>query len=406
MWCYQLMRDWTDILWWAYVLLGPGAWIILAYLMMVGRERMTRLKRSKSVLPSDVPLVSILIPARDEALQIRSCIERVMKQDYPFYEIIVINDRSRDQTGKILDQLAGENPKLKVLHLSSLEPGWLGKCHALDRGTQQASGDWLFFVDSDVELQPEALNKLMTYALDRQIDALSILTQLKTYRVIEKLMLPLLAGTWACVFAADQTNEDSEPDRALANGQVFLIRTHAYRKVGGHARVKDRIVEDVELMRALKKEGFKTRFLAGRHLASTRMHTRLGQMFHGWARIFAGTSRGRVVPMLLTILFLIGCLMSVYPAIVYGLLTHNMWWWMTGLIHWSVMTGLMGLVWFWSGNSPVWALCLPVSVPIQILILLFAVQKAWKGVIDWRGMPIDLRTTSRVIESTNQGKGN
>jgi chlorobactene glucosyltransferase len=171
--------------------------------------------------------------------------------------------------------------------------------------------------------------------------------------------------------------------------------------------VKDRIVEDVELMRALKKEGFKTRFLAGRHLASTRMHTHLGQMFHGWARIFAGTSRGRVVPMLLTILFLIGCLLSVYPAIVYGLLTHNMWWWMTGLIHWSVMTGLMGLVWFWSGNSPVWALCLPVSVPIQILILLFSVQKAWKGVIDWRGIPIDLRTTSRVIESNaNQGKGN
>lgn len=399
------MNGWTDILWWVYVFVGPGAWIVLSYLMMVGRERMTRLKHSRAVLPQEAPRVSILIPARDEAEQIRSCIQRVMQQDYPRFEVIVINDRSTDQTGTVLDQLATENPKLKVLHVYSLEPGWLGKCHALDRGTHQASGDWLFFVDSDVELQPQALSRMMAYALDRRIDALSILTRLKTQRLMEKLMLPLLAGTWACVFAADQTNEDSEPDRALANGQVFLIRTLAYQAVGGHARVKDRIVEDVELMRALKKEGFKTRFLAGRHLAGTRMHTHLGQMFHGWARIFAGTSRGRVLPMLLTVLFLIVSVLSVYPVLIYGGLTHDIWWWGMGLIHWLGITGLMGLVWFWSGNSPVWALGLPVSVPIQILILLFAVQRSWKGVIEWRGMRIDLRTTSRG-QASNQGNGN
>lgn len=400
------MNGWTDILWWVYVFVGPGVWVILAYLVMVGRQRMTRLKQSRAVLPSQIPLVSILIPARDEAGQIRACVERVTQQDYPFFEVVIINDRSQDQTGIILDQLAEKNPKLKVRHLSSLEPGWLGKCYALDQGTRQASGQWLFFVDSDVELQPEALSKLMAYALDRRIDALSILTRLKTHRLVEKLMLPLLAGTWACVFAADQTNEDSEPDRALANGQVFLIRTSAYQAVGGHGRVKDRIVEDVELMRALKREGFKTRFLAGRHLASTRMHTHLGQMFHGWARIFAGTSRGQVLPMLLTVLFLGVCLLSVYPALIYGWLTHNIWWWGMGLIHWVGMTGLMGLIWWWSGNSPVWALGLPVSVPIQILILLFSIQRAWKGVIEWRGMRIDLRAASRVIEAPNQSNGN
>jgi glycosyltransferase involved in cell wall biosynthesis len=100
---------------------------------------------------------------------------------------------------------------MRVVHIDALPPGWLGKCHALDAGAKQAAGEWLFFVDSDVKLQPDALERIAALAIDRTYAAISIMTALETHRFVEKLMLPLLAATWATVFTVDQTNEDSEP---------------------------------------------------------------------------------------------------------------------------------------------------------------------------------------------------
>ena len=107
-------------------------------------------------------------------------------------------------------------------------------------------------------------------------------------------MLPLLGGAWTMMYFVSLTNRDNSKV-AVANGQFFLIRKEAYEKVGGHEAVRNQITEDVELMRLLKGEEFKVRFLLGGHLASTRMHANLKQMFHGWGRSFpepAGAARG------------------------------------------------------------------------------------------------------------------
>lgn len=389
------------IFFWVYVAAGPLAWGLFAYLMVVARERMTKLRNAAHPLPTTPPHVTILVPAKDEAAHVRTCIERIWRQDYPDFDLIAINDRSSDDTGRVLDGLQADaetvgahGNRFQVVHIDQLPEGWLGKCHALHRGTETASGEWLFFVDSDVTLQPDALRRMLGYAIAHSADAVSIMTAIQTERFVEKLMLPLLAGTWATVFMADQTNEDSQPDQALANGQVFLIRAAAYRAVGGHEAVKDRIVEDVELMRRLKKAGFKTRFAAGRHLASTRMHTHLGQMFHGWARIFAGTARGSVRPLILAIGFLFFSVLSVYPAIGFAISVHSDAWFIAGISHWLLMTICLGFVWIWSGNSPAWALLLPVSVPIEIALLIFSIHRTQRGNVAWRGTDVNLRNTS------------
>ncbi len=389
------------ILFWAYVAAGPCAWLAFAYLISVGRERMTKLRKSKAGLPENPPLVSILVPAKDEGAHIRTCIERVMGQDYPSFELIAVNDRSADDTGAVLDAVKATRAlpgtagaTMRVVHIDHLPAGWLGKCHALYRGAEHAAGEWLFFVDSDVKLQPDALSKMLAYALDRKADAISITTTVETEHFVERLMLPLLAATWATMFAADQTNEDSQPERAVANGQVFLIRAEAYRKVNGHEAVKDRIVEDVELMRTLKKAAFKTRFLAGRHLASTRMHTHLRQMFHGWARIFAGTGRGRALPMIGAIAFLLICVLGLYVAGAWAIASASWQWGVAAGAHFVLMTVVLGFVWFWTGNSPAYALLMPISAPIEIAILGFSIRRALKGQIEWRGSQLSLRETA------------
>ena len=424
-------------------------WLLVAYLVAIGRERMNKLRRNRDALPDPAPLVTILIPAKDEGSRIRDCVQDVLKQTYPSFEVIAINDRSTDDTGAILDTFATSQDVLtisedtrqhdqerrgsaatqsphpvRVVHIRELPAGWLGKCHALDHGATHARGEWLFFVDSDVRLKPDALSRMAATSIAREYDALSILTTIETHTFIEKLMLPLLAGTWMTMFQGDQTNEDSEPEKALANGQAFLIRRSAYEKVGGHAAVKDRIVEDVELMRTLKKAGCRTRFLAGRELAATRMHTNLPQMFNGWARIFAGTARGRVWPMGLAVGFLLLGVLSLAPAVVRGCHTgewatifatgphgshqftpwsvtfwqHGVYWAAAAAIHWLLMTIVAAFVWRWSGNRPWYALLLPIGVVLEIVILVYAIRKAFSGKIDWRGSAVDLRQTSRVSD--------
>ena len=329
----------------AYAVLGPGALALSLYLLWVGRQRMGRLLRSRVALPADPPLVSVLVPARDEGPEIHGCIQRVLALDYPRLQVIAIDDRSTDATGAELDRLAAEHPdRLKVLHVEQLPPGWLGKCHALHLGQQQAGGEWLFFVDSDVRVEPDALRRSLALMIDREYDALSILTTVRCETFAERLLLPPLAGAWSMMFFVDQTNEDSEPDRAVANGQFFLIRASAYRAVGGHERVKHQIVEDVELMRALKKEGFKTRFFAGAPLAATRMHTTLRQMFHGWARIYAGTARGRVGPLVLAMAVICVSWLSAYVGLAAGLV---------GLAGGGAYGSGMSLVGGWGGETTV-----------------------------------------------------
>lgn len=437
------------ILFGIYIACGPFAWVVIAYFITIGRERMNKLRKSRDVLPAEPPLVSILIPAKDEGPRIAGCLKAVLEQTYPVFEVIAINDRSADDTGAILDTFAQETepdsettrerrgsaatplPKpVRVVHIESLPEGWLGKCNALNEGAKHARGDWLFFVDSDVRLSPDALTRMAALCIAREYDALSITTTIETHVFVEKLMLPLLAATWMTMFAGDQTNEDSEPEKALANGQAFLIRRSDYEKIGGHAAVKDRIVEDVELMRTLKLAGFRTRFLAGRELAATRMHTHLKQMFNGWARIFAGTARGHIWQMALAIGFLVCCVLSLFPALAMAVHIREMdyaWsqmpgsffstestdysirlspfaacWLFAALAHWLLMTILAGLVWFWTGNSPLYALLLPISVPVEIAILIYSIRKAISGKIDWRGSAVDVRQTSRIPQPVDQ----
>lgn len=386
-----------SILFWLYVLSGPVAVGVTLYLILIGRERMLKLVKSRAELPSDAPKVSILIPAKDEAFEIRTCIERVQQQDYPDFEVIAINDRSADATGALLDDFASLQfaascrNTLKIVHVEALPDGWLGKCHALHEGIKHATGDWLLFVDSDVRLEPDALRKALALAVERNYDALSILTTIRCEIFWERLLLPPLAGVWASMFAIDQTNEDSETDKAAANGQFFLIRASAYHAVGGHERVKRQIVEDVELMRALKAAGHKVRFLAGGHLAATRMHTTLRHVFHGWARIYAGSARGSVWPMVRGVLVLLISWLSVYGGLIVASITRDEWWLGASVLHWALLTVVISLVYRWSGNRARYAVLFPLTGAMLLAILIFSIRRAISGKVDWRGSSLTIR---------------
>ena len=380
----------------AYVFFGPLAWGAMGLASLIGRRRMRRLFRPTPPIPPETaPRVTVLVPAKDEGERVRVCLDSVLAQDYPNFSVITIDDRSTDDTGRILDAIAAAAPpgKVRSLHIEqgALPPGWLGKCHALHVAAKEADGEWLMFVDSDVRLQPDAVRASVALAASRDYHALSLMAALECHTFLERLVLPLAACAWSVMYAISVTNNDNRSP-AFANGQFFLIRRSAYESVGGHESVRDQITEDVELARLLKHNGFRVRLVLGSQFVSTRMHATLPQMLRGWGRIYSGTSRRSPWRIIWAALFLNLSCFSGYVALGWGLVVAGRegWgaaapWLIASLIHLGQMTGTLADVYAESGNGRRYALLFPLSGAILLAILAFAIRWCITGRIEWRG---------------------
>ena len=375
-----------------YVLIGPGAWVLFGMGMVIAWHRMERLRRSRHDLPAPPPEVTVLIPAKDEGEGVRECLERVLKLDYPNLSILAIDDRSTDQTGAIMDELAAaHSQRLRAFHVppGSLPAGWLGKCNALHTASREASGEWLLFVDSDVKVEPHSLTKVLAQAVAREYDAVSIMTRLECHNFWEALVLPLCAVSVGTICLMSVTNNERRKDVAFANGQFFLIRRSAYERVGGHAAVHDHITEDVALMRILKAAGFRTRLYSGQDLASTRMHTTWRQMFNGWARIFSGVTERRPWRIFAAMGFVALAGLSGYVALVYGLIQaarFDEWTWLAlSASHVALMTGLLAIIYGLSRNARRLSFFFPLGGMVLLALYANAIRACYTGRIAWRG---------------------
>ena len=384
----------------AYALAGPGLWATVAWAISAGRAHMGKLFAASRRWRSqggpdhgdDLPAVTALVPVKDEADGVAACVAGLLDQDYWRLNLIIVNDRSSDGTADILDRLASENPgRLRVLHVVSLPAGWLGKPHALHHAVTVAGdglGEWLWLVDSDVRVEPHALSHLLGHCRERGYGFLSILVGLVAPTLAEKLVTPAAAAAWAACFRVADTNDDNRPDSAAANGQCMLLQRDLLAKVGGHAAVRDKTCEDVELARLSKKAGARVRFALGGHLASTRMHATPRQMFNGWARNFAGTARHRPGPLLVTLLMVwwAAAAWAILPVTLVFALPI---WAGLATLHLGIVVGVLARIYRDSGRS--WAASLglaslfPITAIALTALLLNGVRACLGGRVAWRG---------------------
>ena len=237
----------------------------------------------------EMPMVSVMIAAKDEAANIGRCVTSMLEQDYDNFEIIVINDRSSDDTAKIVERIAEYDSRLRLINVAELPHGWCGKNNAMNIGIAQARADWICMIDADChQTSNRTLRVAVQYAIDNKSDLLSVLPNLEMKGFWENVVQPVCGGVMMIWFTPDRVNNPDHPE-AYANGAFMLIRRDAYDKIGGHTAVRDRVNEDMHMASLVKKAGLHLRVVRNRDLYLVRMYTSLKAIVRGWARIFYGT---------------------------------------------------------------------------------------------------------------------
>jgi chlorobactene glucosyltransferase len=244
----------------------------------------------------DAPPVSIVVPARDEERSIERCVRSLLAQSVPNFELIVVDDRSTDGTRAILDRLARDDARLRVIAGAELPAGWIGKTWAVHQGAAVARGEWLLFTDADSTHSPASVTSSLAFARAQHADAVSTITHQELGSLAERAILPSILGL---IFFSQgnfaQLNDPSQTQRALANGQYLFVSRRAYDALGGHAALRGEIVEDVELARRFKRDGrFRLLMAAGEQLASVRMYHSFGEIWNGFSKNIYYGPRGNL----------------------------------------------------------------------------------------------------------------
>ncbi len=366
------------------------ALLVLANLAFAARNLEIWLRSNVAIEPAkasrDAPRVSIIVPARNEERQIETCVRSLLRQRYPRFDIIVVDDRSQDETPQIVERIAREDARLRLMRGEQLPPNWVGKPWALAQGARAARGRWLLFTDADTEHEPDALASTIAYARKHELGALSILTKQTLISPAERLVLPGIL--WTIAFATGPLADVNTMRRenALFNGQYLLARRDAYDAIGGHVAVRGEIAEDLELARRFKADGrFTTALVNANELVRTRMYRSFGEIWEGFVKNFALGARDRPLMAALGILFF-ACISPLTPlAIAVSLLVHA----------WAVVVALLTasvLAIFAAspamrraGLSALSPWTLPIGIAVMVGIFLTSIVRHAHGGVTWRG---------------------
>ncbi len=252
--------------------------------LLLNLRTLHRLGSERHKLPDGYPLISVLIPARNEEQDIVPCVQSLQRQNYPAYEILVLDDNSTDRTGERVAEIAAKDPRVRLLKGEPLPPGWAGKPHACQQLAANARGEWLLFTDADTLHAPDTLISALTYALTHKLSLLSGFPFQKTSSFSQRVVIPAM---WSIVVTAVPlwwVQGAKRPKAGLVIGQFIFVNAADYREVGGHEAVKGRIIEDVWLGLTFVRHGKRLATVDLNDLVTTRMYEGVGDLWEGFSK--------------------------------------------------------------------------------------------------------------------------
>jgi chlorobactene glucosyltransferase len=302
-----------------HAILAAAVWIgalLLLVLLPLNLAATPRLSRSDGKAGRQ-PRVSIVIPARDEEETIEEAVRSQLSQSYPDFEVIVVEDRSRDRTGELLAGLARQDSRLVVVQGSEPPAGWIGKPHALHLGAAAAGGEILLFADADVIYDPRTLAEAVSYIEARRAALVCLLPRMEAKGFWENVLMPYVEGAY---FGGVGFLANCDWPRWLAGGGGAgnLVRRDVYEAVGGHAALRSSVVDDVHLALNVKCAGFRTRVLRAEDRIRVRMYRGLAGVVNGFTKNTAYAINGVVGAVLLLATAFVTMLWVAPPLVLAG----------------------------------------------------------------------------------------
>ena len=229
-------------------------WLTLAIEAGFGVLKIPTLKDIAPLTDAECPSVSILFAARDEAEKLPDALATFLKLDYPRYEIVAVNDRSGDSTGEILESAARSDSRLKVVSVTSLPAGWLGKPYALQQAYERSTGEWLVLTDADVHFAPDVLRRAVALAEKNKWDHMPLLAEAKMFTFGEKVVLTFFAFSFVMATRPWSVSKPESP-AYIGVGAFQLIRRSTYEKMGMHKRLAMEVIDDMKVGKLVKEAG-------------------------------------------------------------------------------------------------------------------------------------------------------
>jgi len=280
------------IIWFLLIICLLG-WIGYFIITMGNYRKMPYVsKKTEQPIDNPPPLVSVIVPTRNEAYRVEKCIKSLKTQTYPNLEIIIVDDSS-DNTVEIINNIIGNDKRFIIIKQEKLPSGWIGKPFALQQGSSQAKGDFLIFIDADTSHDPELVTKTVGYAIKNNIDLLSLVPRHLCQSFWEKVIQPIPLGLIPAISPLAKVNK-KESKVAIAFGPFILIKHSVFNRVGGYETIKGQIADDAEIAKLVKNTGFKLGLINAQDLMNIRMYERFSEIWEGWSKnIFLGLVQKR-----------------------------------------------------------------------------------------------------------------
>ncbi len=263
--------------------------VFLGALLVIALTNLWFLRRLSSYSdPPRFPRVSILLPARNEERNIAQCVHSLLAQDYPDYEVIVLDDESTDSTWDILQNLARGDERLRVIRGKPLPEGWIGKHWACHQLAEVADGELVLFTDADTRHHPYSLRDAVAAMFAEDADLLTAIPREETRTFGERIIVPIVPWAVFTLLPVGLCHTLRTPLLSLTIGQFMLFRKRAYDKIGGHSAIRGHAVDDVILGRLIKANGMNWRMADGADRVSCRMYWNFREAYEGFTKnVFA-----------------------------------------------------------------------------------------------------------------------
>jgi glycosyltransferase involved in cell wall biosynthesis len=260
-------------------------WLVHGLRVAYGATRLPWVKSFNPAANEECPRISILFAARDEEEKLPAALATLMEIDYPGLEVIAVDDRSRDATGRILDEFAAAHSRLQVVHVTQLPAGWLGKPHALQKAYEASTGEWLLFTDADVHFKPDLLRRAATLAKQRHLDHLTLFGEVQMAGFWEKVLLTFMG--FGFHLATNSSRVSNPHSRAYVGVGAFqYLKRFAYEGSGTHRRLAMEVVDDMKLGKIVKQSGFRSEVAFAQDSIAVRWHAGLGNLIRGVTKNF------------------------------------------------------------------------------------------------------------------------